>query len=253
MTAASDDGPGMNGSPTSPETAEGIDREGPQSPAVPDIPRFLDWILGGLVVLGGLLFALFGLFALVVPDRGELETAIAQDEVDIEGMTEAEFVEVTLSLFSWIGVGFLLTGLVMLILGIAYVVHRRRVHDRAEAGEPTSDFIAHALLGAIVSAILSFIPLSPIIGGGLAGYLERGDSERTISVGAASAVVLIAPLLAVGVSVGGGIAAGFSAIGEGGVGAIAALAIIVGLVFVLGFTAALGAVGGWIGGKIAVR
>lgn len=237
--------------PTNPEGVETVGSNDSNYPVVPEIPGILDWILGGLVAFGGLLFALAGILVYTVPTRENVETAVASEDFQVEGMTEPEFVEVTLSLLPWLAAGLLLTGLAMTVLGIAYIVHRRRVRDRAAAGEATSDYLAHALLGGVVTALTSFIPLSGVIGGGVAGYLERGKSQRTTSVGAASAVLMSAPFLVVGLFTAAGLFAGFSAIGDSGFGAVVTVAVIIGGLFSLGIAMALGAAGGWIGGKLA--
>lgn len=243
--------PTPDSAPPPSDATETIASDDSTNPAVPDVPGVLDWVLGGLVLLGGLLFTLGGIVLFIVPDRARIEEVVAADDFQIEGMTEPEFVELVTTLLPWLAAGLMLTGLAMTVLGVAYVVHRRRVRERAAAGEPTSNFPAHALLGAVVSALTSFIPLSPLIGGGLAGYLERGDSERTISVGAASAVVMSAPAIVVGLFVAAGLAAGFATIGDGGTGSMVAVLVIVGGLVSLGITAGLGAAGGWLGGKLA--
>lgn len=245
---------------SSPDTDPEPDSEPPTSdppaaadanPDVPSVPASVDWILGGLVVVVGLLFAVAGLLLFVVPDRERIEAMVAPGAVRVEGMTKPEFVEVTLSLLPWLAAGLVLTGLVMAVLGGAYVVHRRRVRERAAAGDPVSNYPAHALLGAVVSAMTSFVPLSPVIGGGLAGYLERGDSERTTSVGAASAAVMSAPFLVLGLFAAAGLAAGFAAIGDGGLGGTMAVVVVVAGLASLGVTVLLGAGGGWVGGRLA--
>lgn len=239
--------------PSSPDPADNAPSDDSTNPDVPDIPPILDWILGVLVVIGGLLSALGGLFVFLVADRESIETVVTADDFQVEGMTEAEFVDLMVSFLPWLATGLIITGLAMTVLGIAYIVHRRRVHARDAAGEPTSDYPAHALLGAVVSTLTSFIPLSPIIGGGLAGYLERGDSTRTVSVGAASGVILSAPALVVGLFGIVGFILGFTAIGGSGFVPMTVILIIVGGIVSFGVSVLLGAAGGWIGGKLAER
>lgn len=226
---------------------------GTANPDVPDVPAILDWILGGFVVVVGLLFAIAGLIVYALPTRESVETVVASEEFQVDGMTEPEFVEVTLALLPWVAVGLLLTGLAMLGLGVAYLVHRRRVHARAAAGEPTSDYPAHALLGAMVTVLTSFVPFSGLIGGGVAGYLERGDSHRAISVGAASGVVLSAPFLVLSLFTAAGLVAGFAVIDQLVLGAFVAVAVIGSVLFSFVIVVALGALGGWLGGKLAEK
>ncbi|QLD88805.1 DUF5518 domain-containing protein [Natronomonas salina] len=237
--------------PLQSEPPTGIDSDESTNPDVPDVPSVLDWLLGGLVVLGGFVLALPGVLLYTAVDRANVETVVASEDFTVEGMTEPEFVDLTLALLPWLAAGLLVTGLAMIAVGIAYVVHRRRVHARAAAGEATSDYPAHALLGAVVSTVTSFVPLSPVLGGVVAGYLERGDSERTISVGAASGLVVSAPFLVIGVFAAAGLASGLPAIANSGFAAMVAGVVIVGALVSLAFTVGLGAAGGWIGGKLA--
>lgn len=247
MTPPTETDPDATRAPRDPETTGDINSE---SPSTPDVPGWLDWLLGGLVTVVGLLFALAGAVVYVGGNREQIEAVVGAEGFQVEGMTEPEFVEFMLSLLPWLAAGLVLTGVAMAILGCAYIVHRRRARNRAAGGEPTSNYLAHALLGAVVSAVTSFVPLSPLIGGGLAGYLERGDSERTISVGAASGVLLSAPFFVIGLFAAAGLASGFASI-EGGFGTMIAAFVIIGGLISLGVTVGLGAAGGWIGGKLA--
>lgn len=57
----------------------------------------------------------------------------------------------------------------------------------------------NAIIGGIVGIILSFIPLSPVLGGGIAGYLQHGTRESGMKVGAGAGLVMLLPFLAIGV------------------------------------------------------
>lgn len=46
----------------------------------------------------------------------------------------------------------------------------------------------NALIGAAVTVFGSFIPFSPILGGGVAGYLQKGSLEDGVTVGTLSGV-----------------------------------------------------------------
>lgn len=63
--------------------------------------------------------------------------------------------------------------------------------------ERTPNTFFNALIGAVVSVVLGFIPFSPVLGGGIAGYLEGGDSGDGAKVGAISGVLAAIPLIAV--------------------------------------------------------
>jgi len=113
-----------------------------------------------------------------------------------------------------------------------------------------SDSTLHALIGAVVTVVVSFIPFSPVLGGGVAAYLSDADADEGIRIGAVSGIIASVPLLLLGlflVSVlgffavsgpgGGGMAFGF-----GGLLAV----LVVGLIAVA-YTVGLSALGGYLG------
>ena len=51
----------------------------------------------------------------------------------------------------------------------------------------------NALLGAVVGIVLSVVPLSPVLGGAVAGYLEGGRPDDGLRVGALAGVVMFVP------------------------------------------------------------
>lgn len=64
--------------------------------------------------------------------------------------------------------------------------------------QPTSverdGVLLHALIGAVVTFVLSFLPLSPILGGATAGYLHKQEGMR---VGALAGLFAALPVVAV--------------------------------------------------------
>ena len=117
--------------------------------------------------------------------------------------------------------------------------------------EPSSDPGTHgsdsgsttginALIGGIVGIVLSFIPFSTVIGGVVAGYLEGGDTNDGLRVGALAGLVMLVPfvfLLFVAMFV------------FGFVGVPRALGVVAILVFGFGavYTVGFGALGGFLG------
>lgn len=55
----------------------------------------------------------------------------------------------------------------------------------------------NALIGAIVMIVLSFLPLSPVLGGGVAGYLQRGGQRDGAKVGGLAGLLATVPLFLV--------------------------------------------------------
>lgn len=55
--------------------------------------------------------------------------------------------------------------------------------------------LINALIGAIVTVVLSFTGFSPIIGGAVAGYLQRESRRGCAKVGALSGAIAFVPFL----------------------------------------------------------
>jgi MFS family permease len=61
-----------------------------------------------------------------------------------------------------------------------------------------SNRLINALIGAVVTVVTSVVPLSPVLGGAVAGYLQRGDTEEGAKIGALSGVLVTLPLAVIG-------------------------------------------------------
>lgn len=57
----------------------------------------------------------------------------------------------------------------------------------------------NAAIGAVVTIGLSFTGVSPLLGGGVAGYLQGESPKRGARIGAISGALAVAPLLLLGV------------------------------------------------------
>jgi len=56
------------------------------------------------------------------------------------------------------------------------------------------DTLLNAVVGAVVTVVTSFLPLAPVLGGAVAGYLQRRDG---LAVGALSGLLAAVPLVVV--------------------------------------------------------
>ncbi|MFB6220380.1 MAG: DUF5518 domain-containing protein [Halolamina sp.] len=106
----------------------------------------------------------------------------------------------------------------------------------------TDNSYINALVGAAVTVVLSFIPFSPLLGGGVAGFLERRDGAR---IGFIAGVFASLPLFLLLLLVGGAVAVipGFA---QGHAEGVIAVALLV-VVFLLTYAVALSTVGGVVG------
>lgn len=217
------------------------------------VPRIVDWVVGALLVLVGLSFALGGAALFVAIDRAAIRDAIAEGDVQSELLTDAELLDVAQATATWTAGGLIVIGALAVFVGVAYVVRRRRAHRRAAAGEPVSNYGANAVLGAIVAIVLSFVPFSQVLGGMVAGFLERSTSKSTVSVGAYSGFLSVLPVLVVLLVVLIGTIAGLLGVGEAALALGVATALLLAVAVLGAIGAGLGAIGGYVGGKLAGR
>ena len=59
----------------------------------------------------------------------------------------------------------------------------------------TDSRLLNAIIGAVVTFVLSFTVASPILGGAVAAWLEGGDQSESLRVGALSGVIVLVPVL----------------------------------------------------------
>ncbi|MEF8812921.1 MAG: DUF5518 domain-containing protein [Halovenus sp.] len=219
------------------------------------LPEVVDWVAGAIIALAGLLSLTGGSALLTLVDREALAEGIESGTVTVTvldtELTEPETLDVAEAVVSWAGAGLLVTGLAMVLFAVGYVFLRRRARKRAGPDDSLRSYGAHAVLGALASVVFSFLPFSPAFGGALAGYLERGESDRTASVGALSGFLAVAPLLVLLVFVLGGLVTGMRAIGQGELAAVTSLVLLFATVFAALISSGLGALGGYLGGRFA--
>jgi hypothetical protein len=115
------------------------------------------------------------------------------------------------------------------------------------------DTLINAVIGAVVTVVLSFTGFSPILGGMAAGYLQRGDRADGSRVGAISGAIAALPFLLLFFVFGGFLFTG-SMMGEGmGVPGGFFVLLLFGFVFALIWSVGLSALGGYLGVYIATE
>lgn len=107
------------------------------------------------------------------------------------------------------------------------------------------DTLLNALLGALVTVVLAPTGFSPILGGALAGYLQRNGPGDGARVGAVSGLVASLPVLLVFILFAGALP--FFPLR---IAAVSFVFVLLFAVFVVGYTVALSAVGGYLGGYV---
>lgn len=205
-----------------------------------------DAIVSLLIAVPGLGAAAAGVAVYRTADAATAEEIVADMEVTSTVMTEAELVDAIHSLMVWGGIGLGVTGVALVLVGVGFLVYSRRLRGRREGtGVVIADRTVLAVVGAVVSGVVSFVPFSPIVGGGLAGYVQGGTSGDGLRIGALAGLALAAPYALLLAFLAGG--------------AFAANAVSIGLLFVAAIavstalTVVVSAGGGYAGAAVADR
>lgn len=229
------------------ETAYGTDPSDPGGPAAEHdpVPMVLDWVIGILTGIVGLLMTALGIGIYARVDRAMIVDAVDAEATELEGITRADFITAAEPFVDWFAAGLAVTGLVALGAAAAFVYKRRGTRARvARDGGTTATFWACAVYGAVVTVLVSFIPGSAAAGGGAAAYLHNGDSSTRL--GAVSGLVGTALTVPMLVFLSIGFLAGASAIGQLGGGVALVVLLVVGTVVATAINAGLGALGGYL-------
>jgi len=242
------------------------DRDAPASPANetdrpaetgsedagrPQYPRILDWVVPVVLVLIGLALVVGGAALLAGADRTLIREMVREGTIQSDAFTGPDLVDVTLATAWWSGIGLLVTGVAVWLAAVwFYVVRRRERGLEAEGGRPSYVW-SNAMVGAVASIVLSFVPFSQALGGAIAGYLQRGDRDANLKVGGLSGLLTGLPVALAVVFVFGGLIDGTLGVEDGNWAFLFVGLLAFTVVFTLLFVAVVGAIGGWIGGKIA--
>lgn len=219
------------------------------------LPQVVDWLVGLFIAIAGLVALVGGSILRFAIDRAVLLDHAEWDSGPVEVMstqlTRPEVVDVAMAVLFWTGIGLIVTGVGMLLFAAWYVASRHRSHSRSETETPERSFGAFAVTGAVVTVLVSFVPFSSAVGGGVAGYLERAESTRTASVGALSGVLHVVPFAVIVLFVMIGVWVGFQAVGETGIAVLTNGVILLAFVVSAGVSIGLAALGGFLGGRLA--
>lgn len=212
----------------------------------------VDWLVGGFLLLWGALFGAVGYALYATADRARIAEAVADGTLTSDGLTDAELIDVTFVLQESGGVALAVTGALLVVASVVFLAVR--IRSRPAEAEAGPDTLTNAIVGALVSAVTSFVPLSPVLGGGVAAYLQGGDRGEGARVGGLSGLVGVAPVvvLLVLTAVVFGVAA--AEVGVGGVvAAVVAVAVLFATALAVLYAAVLGALGGYLAVALAER
>ena len=225
---------------------DGADTQG--QPADDDPLAEYDWlvtlVVPAVAVVVGLGMVVAGAGLAVAIDEALLAEVIAEESITFDPLTRAEMVTVFSTAAEWTAIGLAVTGGAIALGGVGFAVSRR--------GRPTSErrFLTNTVLGAVTTWLASFVPFSPVVGGLVAGYLQPGGKRAASKAGAASGALSAAPLALMTLFLFLGIGAGLLAIQAAGVALLIGAVLLFTVAVSIGFSAGLGALGGYIGARI---
>jgi hypothetical protein len=201
--------------------------------------RLVDWAIGAILALVGLLGAALGGALFYAANRPAIADLIRNSEFDSEVLTEAEAIDALVAVGQWTGLGLVFAGLLTVLVGIAVVI----VHGRARrAGQSTPRWIV-ALVGGLVGILLGFLPFSPGIGGAVAGYLDPNRAASGLAIGTIAGLFAAVPMVIVATFASVGLVVGLP--GELMLAVVTVLSMV--FVFTAAFGIALSAGGGYVG------
>lgn len=210
-------------------------------PAIFDRP--FDWAVGALLAVAGLLSALVGGSLYYAIDRATVAGVVGAGEFRSDVLTEAQATDLLWALSQWVGLGLVALGVLGVVVGVAVVV----AHGRArEDGRPTPRWIL-GVVGAMVGTLLGFVPLSPALGGAVAGYLDPDPAASGVGVGILAGLFAALPAFVLTLFVGVGLVTGLPA----GLVPVATFVLAVVVLFSLAYIVGLSALGGWLGRRLA--
>jgi uncharacterized membrane protein (GlpM family) len=113
------------------------------------------------------------------------------------------------------------------------------------------DTVLNAVIGALVSTVLSgVLPFAPLVGGGVAGYLQGGSRTEGVRVGAISGLIAVIPVAVVFTLVFSFVTTVLVGTGEVAVPALFGFFFAVVALFVVVSVVGLSAAGGWVGNYV---
>jgi len=116
-----------------------------------------------------------------------------------------------------------------------------------------SDTWVNAVIGALIGVVLTpAIPLAPVLGGAVAGYLESDGGSAGLRVGALSGILAVVPLLFLFVLLGNLLFVVIASVAGAppGLAELGGIVLVVAGLFAVVYTVGLSALGGWLGGYV---
>jgi len=209
--------------------------------------RTVDWAVSLLLVLSGSLFAAGGFLLYTTANLTQVTRWVAEGRITSATMTNAELIDVIYGMWWGGGIGVAVLGALLVLTAAVFYGLRTRSRRRFEAtGVLAPSATGNAIIGGIVTIGASVIPLSPVLGGGVAAYLQ-GEASG-IRTGALAGLFAAVPIVVLYAVIVGSLLVGAPAL-TGVVVSVLLISLLVAVVYLV----ALSAAGGYIGARFADR
>lgn len=238
------------------ETSTGTERSAGDSGAPgirrSGVPGVIDWFVPGVLAILGAMFIIGGAALLVTADYQFIVQQVAQGTIQSDVFAAEHLARITFATMWWSGLGLVVAGVGCWGGAIWFNVHRRRERRVMADGERDGPSVStSAAVGAATAIVLFFVPFSTALGGLAAGYVKHGSLDQNLTAGALSGLLASLPVAVVLLFTFGGMADGaIQAQAVAGAAFVVGL-LIVTLLFAIVLGVATGALGGWVGGRLA--
>ena len=219
------------------------------------VPDYVDWLVATFVALAGTVVAVAGGVLVSVFDRSLVADEVAAGRINVltleRSLSRAETVTLVTEVGRWTGTGLLVTGVGLALFAVAYGVARHRANEREGASTPAHHRRRAAVCGATATVVLSMLPFSAAVGGGVAAYLDTAGPDRPVRVGSLSGLLAAVPALVVLGFTTVGLYTGLSGVGEPSLRTASVLLTVASGAFAVAFSAGLGGLGGYLADRFA--
>lgn len=211
------------------------------------IPRWVELGSAAIFAIGGTLFIAVSSYLLTVVNRSMLTDLAERGLLRSDVLTDAVLVEVAHTLSIWGGWGLLVTGVLAVLGGVWFALSTREDGGTRVDGNPTR--FTCVIIGGAAGLVLSFVPFSPALGGGIAGYI--GPRRSGLATGTGAGLLAVLPALIPGVFLAVGFVLQPPWPEPAPSGAVLGGFVSVGLLLGAVFGIVAGGIGGYIGDQLA--
>jgi hypothetical protein len=222
--------------------------QGGESDTTVALGKGVDWLVAALLVSMGVSVAVFGGFLNAAANRADIAALVAEGTIQSTTLSDAELADISHALAWWGGVGLAAVGLLLVIGGVVFFACRRRERTRRpKVGIAGPNTMTNAIIGATVSVVVFFVPLSPVLDGLVTGSLQKGAHMDGIRVGGLAGLVAAALIALLFASLITGLFGAPTAVGVGFEGGLMTVAPAVAATVLTLYLVVLSAVDGYFG------